>query len=336
MEAGKKAYFPEIDLCRGIGILLVVLGHALKQTGETNTVFQVLLSVIYSFHMPLFFVLSGFVSAKVLSIHTWQDRKVYIGNRAYRLLIPYFVVGILYTPVKILLSRYAVKPFALSSMWRMLLGENPDVALWFVYILFWISVLCAFLLTEKTLTTWLGISFLCAVLAYACDLSLRLPKYWFFFVLGLYVRVHYREIREEEKGSDRPEPKRRNRILWFVAALVVFILANLVLYSKNWTVLQMVTSLSGIVLSLQLSVWLSESNRDNRMLHVLGSYSMDIYILSEPLNTVTKLLFWNILHANYVVCTVMCFVAGIALPVPISKYIVRRVKLFRTAILGMK
>ena len=49
MEAGKKAYFPEIDLCRGIGILLVVLGHALKQTGETNTVFQVLLSVIYSF-----------------------------------------------------------------------------------------------------------------------------------------------------------------------------------------------------------------------------------------------------------------------------------------------
>ena len=64
MIENKKMYFPEIDLCRGLGIILVVLGHALKQTGETNTVFQVLLSVIYSFHMPLFFVLSGFVSVK--------------------------------------------------------------------------------------------------------------------------------------------------------------------------------------------------------------------------------------------------------------------------------
>lgn len=336
MEAGKKTYFPEIDLCRGIGIILVVLGHAMKQTGETNTVFQVLLSVIYSFHMPLFFVLSGFVSAKVLSVHTWKDRKAYIGNRAYRLLIPYFVVGVLYTPVKILLSRYAVKPFALSSLWRMLIGENPDVALWFVYILFWVSVLCAFLLTEKTLTIWLGISFLCAVFAYTCDLSLRLPKYWFFFVLGLYIRVHYHEIRGEKNSADGAEPKRRNGIMWFVTALVVFLLANLVLYSKNWTVLQIVTSLSGIVLSLQLSVWISERNRENRLLHVLGSYSMDIYILSEPLNTVTKLLFWNILHVNYVVCTVLCFAVGVVLPVPISKYIVRRVKLFRTAFLGMK
>ena len=61
-----RKYFDEITIARGIGILLVVLGHALKQTGVTNTVVDVLIEVIYSFHMPLFFVLTGFVSVNLL------------------------------------------------------------------------------------------------------------------------------------------------------------------------------------------------------------------------------------------------------------------------------
>ena len=66
MTQQNRKYFDEITIARGIGILLVVLGHALKQTGVTNTAVDVLIEVIYSFHMPLFFVLSGFVSVKIL------------------------------------------------------------------------------------------------------------------------------------------------------------------------------------------------------------------------------------------------------------------------------
>ena len=32
----EKKQFREIDLCRGLGIILVVLGHALKQTGTDH------------------------------------------------------------------------------------------------------------------------------------------------------------------------------------------------------------------------------------------------------------------------------------------------------------
>ena len=48
-----------IDILRGIGILLVVLGH-------TNPPFK---RIIYSFHIPLFFILSGFL---------WNDRRKWI------------------------------------------------------------------------------------------------------------------------------------------------------------------------------------------------------------------------------------------------------------------
>lgn len=45
-----------IDIAKGIGIILVVLGHCLAY-GCQNRIF----SAIYAFHMPLFFFLSGYV-----------------------------------------------------------------------------------------------------------------------------------------------------------------------------------------------------------------------------------------------------------------------------------
>ena len=42
-----------VDICKGYGILLVVLGHTLRT--------DLSLVYIYGFHMPLFFFLSGIV-----------------------------------------------------------------------------------------------------------------------------------------------------------------------------------------------------------------------------------------------------------------------------------
>lgn len=44
----------EIDIAKGIGIILVIIGHCLPNN-------SLLRLMIYSFHMPLFFVLSGMV-----------------------------------------------------------------------------------------------------------------------------------------------------------------------------------------------------------------------------------------------------------------------------------
>ena len=46
-----------IDICRGLAIILVIIGHSNLETGMAFN----LKSIIYSFHMPLFFVLSGYL-----------------------------------------------------------------------------------------------------------------------------------------------------------------------------------------------------------------------------------------------------------------------------------
>lgn len=51
-----------IDICKGIGIIAVVLGHVivrLESEGIINIWGILMCNFIYSFHVPLLFVLSG-------------------------------------------------------------------------------------------------------------------------------------------------------------------------------------------------------------------------------------------------------------------------------------
>ena len=50
------------DVCRGIAIFIVIWGHVLQQglNGVTDVAENVVFKIIYSFHMPLFMIISGF------------------------------------------------------------------------------------------------------------------------------------------------------------------------------------------------------------------------------------------------------------------------------------
>lgn len=75
-----KAYYPWIDHAKSLGILLMVVGHVW-------TVDPAVRQVIYSFHMPLFFVISGFLYRQLsLSEHLVRDWR--------RLLVPYLLINI--------------------------------------------------------------------------------------------------------------------------------------------------------------------------------------------------------------------------------------------------
>ena len=84
-----RTRLPFIDAAKGIGILLVVLGHS-----PGLPPFGVVL--IYSFHMPLFFFISGFVQTATRSATPAGE---VIRRNARSLLIPYlffFAVSLVY------------------------------------------------------------------------------------------------------------------------------------------------------------------------------------------------------------------------------------------------
>lgn len=65
-----------IDIAKGIGIILVVLGHCLAYECHNK-----LFMMIYSFHMPLFFFLSGFLFKS-------KDYAAYLSGKVKTLLFP--------------------------------------------------------------------------------------------------------------------------------------------------------------------------------------------------------------------------------------------------------
>ncbi|MCQ2437174.1 MAG: acyltransferase, partial [Clostridia bacterium] len=136
-----KRHYHRVDLLKGIAILLVVAGHALdyntaSHVGEHFLWRDYLFWLIYSFHMQLFFALSGFLDGG-----SSADRLSFIRRKAVRLLVPYSFVGLLYMPFKMGLSALARQTFDPSVLWQIFLGNNPDAGLWFLYVLFLISVI---------------------------------------------------------------------------------------------------------------------------------------------------------------------------------------------------
>lgn len=92
LVSNKQTHILWIDYSKGIGILLVVYGHVLRgiqssQIGLPWELFKFPDTIIYSFHMPLFFFLSGLFASK------WAQKepKVALLNKIKSLVYPYFI-----------------------------------------------------------------------------------------------------------------------------------------------------------------------------------------------------------------------------------------------------
>ena len=317
-----RKYYNEITIAKGMGILLVVLGHAMKQTGVTDTAISVLLQLIYSFHMPLFFVLSGFVSIKILRFTEVGEYFGYIKSRAFRLLIPYFVVGILYMPLKYFLSRFARNPYDFSAAWKILLGENPNTTLWFLYTLFWVSVLALVLVRRTVSGPVLILTAVLSAAAFAFSWEIRVLKYLFFFLLGLYLREHYERVLRW--GTKK----------WCAAVLFLLFAGGNVLLYGGYSVAEFMTSVAGRGLCILLALWLlAKGAAPCAPLKKLGDGSMDVYILSDPVQTVFRLILWNILGLPNVLVILFCFAAGVIVSY-VAAVILRRWRIFRVLLFG--
>lgn len=71
-----------IDVCKGLGIFLVFIGHT-----NVSQLSRTLYDWIYSFHMPLFYMLSGLVfdKTKYNTFRKYINRR-FMGHRTKRIL----------------------------------------------------------------------------------------------------------------------------------------------------------------------------------------------------------------------------------------------------------
>lgn len=128
-----------LDFLRGFGILLMVIGHI----GFTKADIY-----IYAFHMPLFYMISGYL----VKPDVRKKFSAHVVSRAKRLLIPYFLFG--FAQYIIYLGIHAFNtPDAQELLVNLLLFPTKGLAiagaLWFLTSLFLIEIVFELLLRIK-------------------------------------------------------------------------------------------------------------------------------------------------------------------------------------------
>lgn len=131
----EKQRNPYIDLMRGIGIILMVAGHV--DFGEGFDRF------IHAFHMPLFFLVAGYLSKDKQTM----DLVTVVKKNAKSLLIPYFAFGIMNATLHVALAssnservERAVESFS-SLLWNNTEGLALADALWFLTAMFLLKLI---------------------------------------------------------------------------------------------------------------------------------------------------------------------------------------------------
>jgi len=100
-----------IDVAKGIGILLVILGH--------NNFDQSFLTVVHTFNMPLFFFISGYLyHYKKYKLNP----KYFVFQKFKRLVVPYLVTNIIILCTYFLLSFLKLSSFNNRTPLRYLVG----------------------------------------------------------------------------------------------------------------------------------------------------------------------------------------------------------------------
>ena len=310
-----------VDYAKGIGIVLVVYGHVARGVHSAGlpineSAFRLVDVVIYSFHMPLFFFLSG-----VFFLSSMQKHGVR-GTLAVKLRTvawPYFVWSLLQGLVEVQLARLtngAVIPADVAALlWQ------PRAQFWFLYTLFFLSVIA--LLVYR----WLSVRWQPAVPVLACMVYLyadSLPggilvsfvtQYVPYFACGvLFGRM------EENAGRLRLG-------VVAAAAVVVAVMAQSIYHAPlsfapdvRWPSLAL--ALASIVAVVASCLWLAYWRLN--WLAALGRASLAIYLMHILAGSGTRIVMQKMLGIESAVIHLMVgTVCGLLMPL-IAQHLIQK------------
>lgn len=129
----EKARDITFDIAKGIGIVLVVIGHYVP-AGAPHW-YMGFVRFVYHFHMPLFFIIAGFFYDRSSREESYRS---FVWGKFRRLMIPYFILSWAIVVAKIVVGKVLQvdHPVDIHALYRVLYLPDAGFFLWFVYALF--------------------------------------------------------------------------------------------------------------------------------------------------------------------------------------------------------
>jgi fucose 4-O-acetylase-like acetyltransferase len=192
------------DVLKGIGIISMIIGHM--------CIPDFLRNFIFSFHMPLFFLIGGYFFKP-------QPFKEIIYKSTSRLLKPYVIIGLLTPIIYLLVGDYNTAVYrGVGIFW----GNNGSPhavihtplcgAVWFLLALFWCRLIFCYIYTNTR--KWFVLSIILSVIANVLGYYIVNPPLG--IVIGMSALVFF------SIGKALQECKHNLRIFFYISIFIWF------------------------------------------------------------------------------------------------------------------
>lgn len=284
MQAKDRNRF--VDIMRGIAMLLVVLGHTM--TGCTvDSQKSFLFNIVWSLQMPLFILISGYVTKYSRPISNGKGLWKYVKRRTIAYLLPWAVWSFLVRGI--ILGQdgfFNVK----SLLWNMDSGYWFLATIWTISMVFGISSYLAERIgkdnTVKKQIALLGFYLLGMIILVGIGVVIGLSffsiKLTIYYMPFYYTGYLYGQIDDKLLSTDK-EKKAVDCCIALCFAIWLFVILRFSLYEMSDSglaiILRAATSLTGCIAVCGLcSGIFSDKNRGGGGMAWLGEHSLEVYL----------------------------------------------------------
>lgn len=303
-----------LDRAKGIGIILVVFGHVLIGLSNSNIIDNkiaegTLRSIIYSFHMPLFFLLAGTLFFGALQR---QSSSQIFANKLDILIYPYLVWSILQGGIELVLVSQKNNGLQLSEVLSLL--WQPRAHFWFLYELFIFSIICSFCCRRSWQTVVIAIVALCLYCSGDWGNSINIIRYFkhnfLFFVIGILAAPLILSLKFSHRAL-------ATVFILFIFSQFIFH-ETLQLYFLDKSLLSLMLALLGCLFIFGLAQ-IAPHSKPAQLLSLLGKHSLAIYLIHVIALAAVRILLMRVFGIDdWLLHLTIGTIAGITLPLLIS------------------
>lgn len=320
-----KAKRNDINILYSIGAILAVLGHSHPNAGAgyEGSIFNQILIFIYTFHMPLFFVIAGILLFNSKSLEN-KSFGLFIKEKALKLLTPYFVLTAIFLIPKgyIEFGNFGFLNFEFLLKVFLSPRNNTWGHFWFLPVLFFCYLITAGIkkLTLKANEKYLPVILISLVVLSGILTVKPINTQW----LGLKdisINLFYMQLGMLLGFCEKHLKFNLNKTLKIVVAILLFAV-SVVAFVYNYAALKNL-----ITICMLLSLILIAKALENFFEKGFGFISKNIFtifIYSWIFQSIALMVLEK-LKANYIAMAVVMFIVGILIPLAIS-YIYKKLK----------
>lgn len=329
-----------IDCLKGFAILLVVIGHVFDgyiRAGYFSEYRNFMcggFNLIYSFHMALFFLISGFVYRKAYFTAS-GEKKPKMKLQIFNILIIYFVFSVLFGLFKMFVGKYTNGD--VSFMDILLIWMKTIAPYWYLYVLLIYYILFSVKVVYKLpiyiqVLILFGISFISNFVPGAIGLYFEIKHimyYLLFFGLGIIIAMHYDAYQKYELWIS---------VFTFVVSLIIIAVdrvgytyddfnSDSLLRDRKYNFIIAL----GIVLFLLYLFRMLFSK--NEAIHVkffsfLGRYSLEIYVIHCVFTAGNRVVLQKLNIDSFYLNIILNIIISTALPILFS-YICKKINIHK-------